>query len=422
MTNTTTIDFNNLATGTVVNGQYTSQGVTISSLTKTGSIDTHNPPMIFNTAHPTGGDTDLKTNNLGKVLILSEDRDSNDPDDNASGGIFRFDFDGTADVKSLTVLDVEEGAWIKLYDKDGHLLKQVDVHTANNGQKNVWLDTPGVAYMDVKLGGSGAVDNLAFTPAPAPDGIITGDNSSERITADDFVDEDGEVVDGGDALLPGEGPDDDIIKAFGGNDTVHAGAGDDEVFGGTGNDVLSGDKGDDFIDGEEGNDTIFGGDGDDTILGGDGHDRIEGRNDADSIDGGAGDDLIVGYDAKSVSSGDTRVEEDDKSDDTLAGGDGDDTVLGGGGNDVLSGDAGNDLLKGGADDDALSGGDGMDTLIGGSGDDTADGGAKMDEIWMGSGDDVASGGDGNDWMHGQDGADTLHGDAGDDMVFGEDGD
>jgi len=97
-----TLDFNNLNQGDLVNGQYLGQGVHISS------ADPHNPVMIFDSANPTGDDHDLETSNLGNVLILSEDRDGNDPDDNASGGTFVFEFDGPAFVDNIRMLDMEQ--------------------------------------------------------------------------------------------------------------------------------------------------------------------------------------------------------------------------------------------------------------------------------------------------------------------------
>ena len=75
--------------------------------------------MIFDTSNPTGGDHDLETSNLGNVLIISEDGDSSDPDDNASGGTLSFTFDDETTVESLTFLDNEEGATVKFYDENG---------------------------------------------------------------------------------------------------------------------------------------------------------------------------------------------------------------------------------------------------------------------------------------------------------------
>ena len=67
-----------LTAGTIITDQFT--GLTIRS----DVLDV----MIFDTANPTGGDQDLASDTLGNVLILSEDGDSTDPDDNATGGTF----------------------------------------------------------------------------------------------------------------------------------------------------------------------------------------------------------------------------------------------------------------------------------------------------------------------------------------------
>ena len=215
------LDFNDLDTGALVDGQFLDKGVHIYS------ADPMHPVMIFDSANPTGGDHDLATGNLGKVLILSEDRDSNDPDDNYDGGrgTFVFEFAGPAYVGSLDFLDIEGGAWIKMYDADGNLINQIDTGTtANNGQLSQTIDTDGVVRMEVIIQGSGAIDNLCYTL-------------------------DGAAEDGG--------------------DVINGGTGDDTIFGGDGNDTL---------DGGDDSDTIFGGNDADTILGGAG----------DTVDGGSG--------------------------------------------------------------------------------------------------------------------------------------
>lgn len=79
-----------------------------------------------------------------------------------------------------------------------------------------------------------------------PNGIVDGTPNDDLID-DTFVDGDGEVIDGGDATLPGEGPDDDIVNALGGDDVIEAGAGDDEIYGGSGADTIDGGTGDDEI-------------------------------------------------------------------------------------------------------------------------------------------------------------------------------
>lgn len=420
-TNQTLIDFQDQSAGTVIGGQFSAQGVTISSLNDA------TPPMVFDSAQPTGGDTDLATSNLGNVLILSEDGDSSDPDDNAGGGIFKFDFDGEVTVDSITLLDVEEAAWIKVFDEHGNLLRLIDAHTSDNGQLNVHIDTPGAAYMTVQLGGSGAVDNLKFTPAQAPDGVVNGTDGNNLIDLN-YVDAQGDRINANDALgvegtfgdedlvLAGDGDDtvyasvgDDIVRGEGGDDLLFGGDGDDTIEGGTGHDEIETGSGLNVADGGDGNDSIYGGRDSDTITGGDDNDRLEGRNGDDRIEGGSGDDLVVGYDGVSTKTADTTVAEDDGSDDTLLGGDGNDTVLGG---------AGNDEIDGGAGDDSLLGGDGMDTIFGGSGEDFIDGGAGADLLEGGRDNDSILGGAGDDTLRGNGGDDTLDGGAGDDSVSG----
>lgn len=246
---TKTIDFNDLTSGTIVDDEYSSQGVTISGLV--GHCDP-NRAMIFDTSKPTGDDFDLATNNLGNVLIISEDGDSSDPDDNAHGGKLTFAFDEGADVKSLTFLDVEEGALIRFYDADGKLISSQKVFTADNGQQVAEFNVDGVFRMDVVLYGSGAIDNLVFAD------LITGDGTVEGTAGDDVIDlaytgdPDGDRVDNNDALLPGEAPNDDLIFGFEGDDSINGRLGDDEIFGGAGDDRIAGGLGNDIIYGDDG--------------------------------------------------------------------------------------------------------------------------------------------------------------------------
>ncbi|WP_147104490.1 cadherin-like domain-containing protein [Tateyamaria sp. syn59] len=237
------IDFNNLPAGTVIDDEFSAQGVTVSAAGGSGKA------MIFDTADPTGGDSDLRTTNLGKALIISEDGDRNDPDDNANGGKLNFVFDDPSSVNRLTFLDIEEGARVKFFDADGRLIKSVAVDdTDDNGQAIVDFDVHGVTQMEVTLSGSGAIDNLVFDTTG--DGVVEGDNDANLIDADYADDPDGDMIDAGDALLPGEGPDDDIVDALGGDDTIKSGDADDEVYAGSGNDSVLGGDGDDLIFGD----------------------------------------------------------------------------------------------------------------------------------------------------------------------------
>ncbi|MCG7492345.1 Hint domain-containing protein [Thalassobius sp. Cn5-15] len=134
-------------------------------------------------------------------------------------------------------------------------------------------------------GSGGGNGGGGLTPLEVgPDGVVRGGETNENIFPG-FTDGDGDRVDSGDARLPTESGNDDIIYANGGNDTVNAnagndyidaGTGDDEVHGGEGHDVIAGNAGDDVLEADEGDDTVFGGSGDDLINADIGDDVIYG--------------------------------------------------------------------------------------------------------------------------------------------------
>lgn len=335
------LTFDDLHAGNFVNNQYQAQGVTISS------TNPNHLPMVFDTENPTGGDYDLATTNLGNVLILSEDNDSSDPDDNACGGTFVFDFTEPSEVLNFRALDVERQGWVRLYDEHGCLIKTVCIpKTGNNGQTTVDLHAEGVARMEITLRGSGAIDEICFCTPPLPDGVVEGDNGADTIDAVYLDDPDGDRIDAGDAILSGEGPQDDIVDALGGNDVIDAGAGNDTVFAGSGDDQVAASSGDD---------TIYG----------------------DSNYAGPGAGPVVDH-----------------------GPDGDDYLEGGSGDDIIFGEGGNDTLRGGADEDTLYGGSGSDLLVGGAGADFLFGGDDADEFEINVAEDgfgdVVDGGTGGD--------------------------
>lgn len=431
------LTFDSLETGTIVGDQFLGDGVTITSL------DSDHPPMIFDTADPTGGDEDLATDELGKVLILSEDGDSCDPDDNQGGGTLRFDFASPVTMNEVTLLDADEGATIELYDASGNLLFSQYFEGDPEAYFDAELGVEGVARMDIVLHGSAAIDNVSYA-APMLDGIVEGTEGDDVIDIDYDGDPEGDRIDSGDAILPGEAPDDDIVRAGGGDDIVHGGAGDDEIHGGDGDDTIHGGAGDDTIYGNEGADLVFGGDGDDvvygqgddeSIYGEDGDDHLIGGRDDDYLSGGRGDDTLDGR----------------SGDDTLDGGGDDDILIGGGGDDSLIGSWGDDTIDGGNNDDAISAGPGNDSVLGGSGDDvistgstplpdtgypgiygpdanprddldTVDGGDGDDRIFTGDDDDTVFGGAGDDHIDGGTDDDRIEGGDGDDTVIGSEGD
>ncbi|MFD0858216.1 Hint domain-containing protein [Roseovarius aquimarinus] len=81
-------------------------------------------------------------------------------------------------------------------------------------------------------------------------GVVDGTAGNDTIDAGFVTDPQGDVIDGGDASLPGESGDQDIVNAGDGDDVVSGGAGDDEIFGGAGDDSLDGGAGNDLLVGD----------------------------------------------------------------------------------------------------------------------------------------------------------------------------
>ena len=149
------LDADNLLAGTVITDQF--EGVRISSSSEFGA-------MLFDTNNTTGGNFDLSAQNLGNVLIISEDGDSRDPDDSAAGGTISFEFEKLAKVTGVGLLDIDErGSTISFFDDDSSLIKTVEIENlGNNSFQELALDVEGVARMDINLAGSGAVTELEF--------------------------------------------------------------------------------------------------------------------------------------------------------------------------------------------------------------------------------------------------------------------
>jgi len=200
--------------------------------------------------------------------------------------------------------------------------------TVISSSPKVALNDLAVTIRITKTSGAGQeihIDNAQASYALLSNGIVEGTNAGQSMGIG-FVDTDGDIIDGTD----------DSIQGNGGNDTIDAGAGDDTVDGGTGNDTINAGVGDDTVDGGTGNDTINAGVGDDTVDGGTGNDIIHGGNGADTIDGGTGNDFINA-------------------------GAGNDSVDGGTGNDTINAGADNDTIVASTDTDTIDGGDGADT-------------------------------------------------------------
>jgi Ca2+-binding RTX toxin-like protein len=287
---------------------------------------------------------------------------------------------------------------------------------------------------------------------PTRDGIVRGTDAGNLINGDYIDPFDADRVDAGDAILGADGPNDDRIRAEGGDDTVFAGLGDDTVFAGLGDDLVFGGVGDDDLRGNEGNDTLFGGEGADTVFGQQGDDFIDTssplqrpdidypglypadtdpEDDRDLVYGGLGNDTIItGDDADTIfgDGGNDSINAGVDAD-LVYGGAGNDTIIGSEGADTIFGEAGNDLIYGGLDDtigDALDLPDALDLrplnnpdlIFGGSGNDTIFGRDDNDTLFGGTGNDVLFGGVDNDSLVGDEGNDALNGDEGDDTLEG----
>lgn len=141
--------------------------------------------ILFDTANPTGGDTDLVTPGygvdndtaLGKVLIVAEndvdtDMDGlvDDPDDEDGGGDLQFRFDTAVDFMGAVILDVDGSEFdaFNLYDENDNLILFVPIPAmGDNSVQTLTLNppVPGVHRAELVLAGSGAVTALKYCPS-----------------------------------------------------------------------------------------------------------------------------------------------------------------------------------------------------------------------------------------------------------------
>ena len=177
---------NTIETGQFIDDEYANWGINITAYNQYGP----DYAITFDTANPTGGDTDLATpgyNNsvdLDNVLILptyitdsNSDGYVDDPNDQAGtdpGSItFTFDQDQYGSV-SVGFLDIEEGGTgIDLF-LDGTRIGSVGMHAVgDNGydELNSWTFFRDL-YFDsvvVNLSGSGAIGSVTFDSVTVPE-------------------------------------------------------------------------------------------------------------------------------------------------------------------------------------------------------------------------------------------------------------
>jgi len=128
-------------------------------------------PMAFDTVHPTGRDFDLATDDLGMVLIVSEDGVAWNPDNNHNGGVFTFKFNRqNANVNEILILDPEEGGTIKIFKTNGKI-KTFAIPIVSNGSRvSIRVEVRGVEKMVVNAKGSAAIAwiKVMYCDEPAP--------------------------------------------------------------------------------------------------------------------------------------------------------------------------------------------------------------------------------------------------------------
>jgi uncharacterized repeat protein (TIGR01451 family) len=202
------IGFDDLQTGEVVTNQYNYLGVTISA--KNNNPSHPNKAIIFDSANPSGNDSDLVTpgfgpGNLfpqGKVLIIAQDDLDimppigfvDDPNDESAGGILYFNFAVPAEVNGIGLLDIEEnGGQIRLYDEIDNLIDTIFIPArGDNSYQTVNILKSNIKRMEVELVGSGAITHLNFCPLPQLGSITVC-----KVVSDSS----GNIVDG--SALPG---------------------------------------------------------------------------------------------------------------------------------------------------------------------------------------------------------------------------
>lgn len=175
-----------LQAGTIITDQLAGMTVTASNFSRS-----HDAAIIFDTASPTGGDTDLATPGyhptntaaLGKVLILAEnilDDDGNglvdEPDDEASrpAGWIQFDLSCLATGTQIMLLDMEEIGGSIDFSLGQTPVGSIDIPALGNNSVQTLGFGGGfggepVGLFDrirVNLPGSGAIASVTVVPAP----------------------------------------------------------------------------------------------------------------------------------------------------------------------------------------------------------------------------------------------------------------
>lgn len=205
--NATVLDFSGLPAGAVVAGQTPSGGThpgdTFVDITLSCVNDGRGPNsiIVFDSQAPTGNDADLGTPNedfdgpgvgsgggqgapgenarsYGNLLIIAEDlcdRNSDDlvddPDDEACGGVYIFDFESAVQVMNVVLIDIDhnESAEVRLYGIAGLIATIPASALGNNSVQSLNCEQHlGVLRMEVEVSSSAAIAEIEYVPDTSP--------------------------------------------------------------------------------------------------------------------------------------------------------------------------------------------------------------------------------------------------------------
>jgi hypothetical protein len=139
--------------------------------------------IIFDSNFPTGGDFDLATPGygpgnvkaLGNLLIVAEndidvapaDGFVDDPDDEDAGGMITFHFAMPAELRSITMVDIDDPqpTFVRFHHFGGGAPTVVAVpNMGDNSVQTLGFMVPDVVRMQVVFGGSGAIAEIGLNP------------------------------------------------------------------------------------------------------------------------------------------------------------------------------------------------------------------------------------------------------------------
>jgi len=180
MATATIIDFetdmfgNPLSAGTIVSNQFAHLGIqNISAINNRSSHP--DLAILFDSANPTGGDTDLFTQNLNNILIIAEDDVDNspsdglidDPDDEGRGGSLNFELTGQFLSGDFIIVDTEErGGFIEFFLNNLSVGSLAIPQIADGAQQSISFNLASFDEFTVNLAGSGAVGEVNIQAIP----------------------------------------------------------------------------------------------------------------------------------------------------------------------------------------------------------------------------------------------------------------